>query len=213
MSVVRRVANPTPAALAIINPKGGRKMAARKRTRSKSRKAPRRAAVRSTPRRAPLRRTRRRRANPTRARGRRRITRRRSNPLGGAARIAIGAVAAQVLAGFIPIGGSGPLIQAAKTFGAGWLLQRFVGRMVPSIFGEAQTGGGVAAGVILINAFVMPTVSGFLRPSNGNGNGNGVQGFSVVPRGGVPMFAGGGPVQSQAIPSRTNVNGFRSVAR
>lgn len=189
-------------------------MAARKRTRSKSRRKTRRAAVAHRPRRAPLARTRRH-HNPHRAyaKHRRHVSRRRyRNPVGEAAGVAVGAVVARLIAGFIPIGGGSPLIVAAKTWAGGWLAQRFLGRLAPSVFGKAELGGKVAAGVVLIDAYVMPTVNQMVgglvpRPASSNG----VQGLAVTP---YPIVPGLMPMAAMpAAAARAGVNGMANVPR
>ena len=109
--------------------------------------------------------TRRRRTNPASrrrrgsvvARSRRRSVRRR-NPSGKLLPLVIGAGISQIGASLIPFGG-GPFIEAAKVAGVGWLLERFLGRTVPSVFGEAKEGGMIAGGVLLFNAYLAPTLA------------------------------------------------------
>ena len=128
---------------------------------------------------------RRRRSNPSRrtrrgsvvARSRR--TARRRNPSGKLVPLAIGAAASQMVASFIPFGGS-PFMDAGKIYVAGWLLEKFAGRLAPQVFGEARDGGAIAAVVTLLNAYVAPTLSGAVRsimPGSGSSNGKGVSGI------------------------------------
>lgn len=176
----RRVANPSPAALAIINPKKGGRMAIRKSR--KARKArPRKAAVTHRPARATFKR----RSNPSRRTRRgsvvarsRRYGRRR-NPSGKLLPLVIGAGISQIGASLIPFGG-GPVVEAVKVAGVGWLLEKFLGRTAPSVFGEAKEGGMIAGGVLLFNAYLAPTLAGAVRsviPGKAAANGDGVKGM------------------------------------
>ena len=197
----RRVANPSPAALAIINPKKGGRMAIRKSR--KARKArPRKAAVTHRPARATFKR----RSNPSRrtrrgsvvARSRRRATRRR-NPSGKLLPLVIGAGISQIGASLIPFGG-GPVVEAVKVAGVGWLLEKFLGRTAPSVFGEAKEGGMIAGGVLLFNAYLAPTLSGAVRsviPGGAkqgvNGIGRGVGDLVTLPAGNYDPYYGTTP--------------------
>lgn len=139
--------------------------------------------------------TRRRRTNPASrrrrgsvvARSRRRSVRRR-NPSGKLLPLVIGAGISQIGASLIPFGG-GPFIEAAKVAGVGWLLERFLGRTVPSVFGEAKEGGMIAGGVLLFNAYLAPTLAGAVRsvmPSQAKSNG--VSGIALAS---YPFVPGG----------------------
>lgn len=215
MSLVRRrVANPAPAALAIINPKkGGHKVATRKRRTSGARRRKSTRARKTTARRNPalsLTRRRSRRRGSVVARSRRRSSGRRRNPSGKLVPLAIGAAAAQMLASFIPFGG-GPFVEAAKIFGVGWALERFLGRTVPMAFSEARDGGAIAAGVLLLNAYVVPSVRGAVGSVLPGGKG--VNGIAVTPYpispGMPPLIA---PAQMAAAAQR-GVNGVATAPR
>lgn len=208
-----RVANPGPAALITINPKGGRSMAARKRGSGTRRKTTRaRSTARKTTRRNPSlslskRRTSRRR--PVVARSRRRSSgRRRSNPSSRLVALVIGAGAAQIGASLVPFGG-GPIVDALKVAGVGWVLERFLGRTVPSVFGEAKEGGMIAGGVLLFNAYLAPTirsaVSNFMPKA-----GNGVQGIALTQYPFAPQL--NAPMIPTAAPQKRGVNGMAAAA-
>ena len=122
------------------------------------------------------------------ARSRRRSVRRR-NPSGKLLPLVIGAGISQIGASLIPFGG-GPFIEAAKVAGVGWLLERFLGRTVPSVFGEAKEGGMIAGGVLLFNAYLAPTLAGAVRsvmPSPA-AKSNGVSGIALAS---YPFVPGG----------------------
>ena len=133
------------------------------------------------------------RSNPSRrrrgsviARSRRR-SRRRSNPSGKLLPLVIGAGISQIGASLIPFGG-GPFIEFAKVAGVGWLLEHFLGRTVPSVFGEAKEGGMIAGGVLLFNAYLAPTLAGAVRSvmpggaPKGSGDGvKGMRGLMTIP--------------------------------
>ena len=216
----RRVANPSPAALAIINPKKGGRMAIRKSR--KARKArPRKAAVTHRPARATFKR----RSNPSRRTRRgsvvarsRRYGRRR-NPSGKLLPLVIGAGISQIGASLIPFGG-GPFIEAAKVAGVGWLLERFLGRTVPSVFGEAKEGGMIAGGVLLFNAYLAPTLAGAVRSvmpggaakSNGvSGIGRGVGDLVTLPAGNYDPYYGTTPMISAPASGAQPVRGSQKA--
>lgn len=184
-------------------------MATRKRKSGGRRKTTTRARTASY--RAPAKRAAKR--NPPRRRGTTVArARRRSNPSGKLVPLAIGAATAQMLAGFIPFGG-GPFIEAAKIFGVGWALEKFLGRTLPMAFSEARDGSAIAAGVLLLNAYVVPSVRGAVGSvlPNGNGNGdrkgvNNLRGFMTVPgQGQQPLL--NAPVQA------ANIAGAMTVPR
>ena len=123
------------------------------------------------------------------ARSRRRSVRRR-NPSGKLLPLVIGASISQIGASLIPFG-DGPFIEFAKVAGVGWLLEHFLGRTVPSVFGEAKEGGMIAGGVLLFNAYLAPTLAGAVRsvmPGSSNGNGKGVSGIALTS---YPFVPGG----------------------
>jgi hypothetical protein len=112
----------------------------------------------------------------------------------------------QLVASFIPFGGS-PAIEAVKLFGVGWALEKFLGRTVPMAFGEARDGGAIAAGVLLLNAYVTPSVRGAVSsvlPSGKGVNGIALTQYPFAPQLNAPMAA---PVQK-----RQGVNGMATAA-
>lgn len=163
--------------------------------------------------------TRRRRSNPSRrtrrgsvvARSRR--TARRRNPTGKLIPLAIGAAASQMVAEIIPFGGS-PFMDAGKIYVAGWLLEKFAGRLAPQVFGEARDGGAIAAVVTLLNAYVAPTLSGAVRsimPGSGNGNGKSISGIALTSYPFVP----GGQLMPPAVAAQARTQqsaGMRGMA-
>ncbi len=188
-------------------------MATRKRRSGTRRKTTRARKSTST---ALARRTRR--ANPARrtrrgsvvARSRRRSVRRR-NPSGKLIPLVIGAGVSQIVASLIPFG-SGPIVDALKVAGTGWALERFLGRAVPTVFGEAKEGGMLAGGVLLFNSFIAPTVRSAISSvmPSGNGNGKGVNGIAVTP---YPIAPGFPPLMAPAQASPAGVRGMASVPR
>jgi len=185
-----RVANPGPAGLLVINPKRGNKMATKRR-----RKAARPA---TTSRRKT---TTRRRSNPTVSSSRKRVTRRRRsvarrrNPSTGgllsqAAGLAAGITAVGLLGSFIPpIGGVSPFAVAGRQAATGYLLGEGMQRFgIMRQYASDVKLAGFALGVgTLISAFILPTVSGFLRPAPRPVEGNGVQGIGVYQPGMQPF--------------------------
>lgn len=185
-------------------------MPARKARKTRKARKPRRAAVASRTARAPFKR----RSNPSR--GKRKVyalrsrarSRGKRNPSGKLVPLAIGAAAAQMLASFIPFGG-GPFVEAAKIFGVGWALEKFLGRTVPMVFSEARDGGAIAAGVLLLNAYVVPSVRGAVGSVL---PGKGVNGIAVTP---YPISPGMPPLISpaQVASARPGVNGVATAPR
>lgn len=165
----------------------------------------------------PARRTRR--ANPayrTRrgsvvARSRRRGVSRRPNPSGKLIPLVIGAGVSQIVASLIPFG-SGPIVDALKVAGTGWVLERFLGRAVPTVFGEAKEGGMLAGGVLLFNSFVAPTVRSAISSvmPSGNGNGKGVNGIALTQYPFAPQLTA--PMMPAATPQKRGVNGMATAA-
>lgn len=189
-------------------------MATRKRRSGTRRKTTRARKTTST---ASARRTRR--ANPARrrrgsvvARSRRRSTGRRRNPSGKLIPLVIGAGVSQIVASLIPFG-SGPIFDAVKVAGTGWALEKFLGRAVPTVFGEAKEGGMLAGGVLLFNSFIAPTLRGAISSvmPSGNGNGKGVSGIAVTP---YPIAPGYPPLMApaQAAPAQAAPAGVRGMA-
>ena len=197
-----RVANPGPAGLLVINPKRGNKMATKRR-----RKAARPA---TTPRRKT---TTRRRSNPTvfsssrkRATRRRRSVARRRNPSTGgllsqAAGLAAGITAVGLIGSFIPpIGGVSPFAVAGRQAATGYLLGEGMQRFgVMRQYASDVKLAGFALGVgTLINAFILPTVSGFLRPAPkaqpATNGANGMGDIVTLPRGSWDDYYGSTPM-------------------
>lgn len=179
----------------------------RKTTRARTRKSTNTTVARRTRRANPARRTRR---GSVVARSRRRSVRRR-NPSGKLIPLVIGAGVSQIVASLIPFG-SGPIVDALKVAGTGWVLERFLGRAVPTVFGEAKEGGMLAGGVLLFNSFVAPTVRSAISSvmPSGNGNGKGVNGIAVTP---YPIAPGFPPLMAPAQASPAGVRGMASVPR
>jgi len=103
---------------------------------------------------------------------RRSITRRRNPATGSlltqAAGLAAGITAVGLVQSFLPpIGGSSPVMVAARQAATGYLvgegMQRF--KILPAYATDMKL-AGLALGVgTLINAWVLPTISGYLRPA------------------------------------------------
>jgi len=198
-----RVANPGPAGLLVINPKRGKSMATKRR---------RSATAAATKRRT----TTRRKSNPTSyaskrgsAMTRRRSVSRRRNPSTGgllsqATGLAAGITAVGLLGSFIPpIGGVSPIAVAGRQMATGYLIGEGMQRFnVMRAYASDVKLAGFALGVgTLINAFILPTVSGFLRPAPRQAtNSNGMQGIGVVPA--IP------PALMTAPPPSNGVNGI-----
>ncbi len=201
-----RIANPGPAALMVIN--SGRKTMATKKRRStkrrtttarrpnttaathhKKRRSTRRPTVHASHHRKVTRRV-----NPSR---RKRYVR---NPLGGllskAVGLAGGIAAVGVLQQFVPpIGGASVFAvagrQAAIGWGAGELMKRFG---IFRNYADEVKLAGVALGVgTLINAFLLPTISGFLRPAAPAPKKAGMNDIVTLPRGSYDSYYGSTP--------------------
>lgn len=213
-----RAVNPSPAMLVISNPKGVKRMAAKKATRktSASRKAPVKAKAA--------------RKNPTlfkkRTAAKRASVKRRSNPgltagLGSTAMQAIntvlGMTALGVVSPMLPqVLGPTPIGRAAQIGGLGWLggygLKRFG-------FGKAgdavQLGGAVLGASILIESYVAPMIRGIARPNvaaptPAPSNAKQLNGFYVLPQSSGTSLPAAQTVGRQSVPlaSRTaNGNG------
>lgn len=201
-----KVANPGPAALMVINPKRGKSMATKRR----------RSATAATTRRKTTRRkanstsysSSRRRSTTSRRTSRRRVARRRNPSTGGifaqAAGLAAGITAVGLVQGFIPpIGGVSPFAIAARQAATGWLVGEGMQRFgVLRNYANDVKLAGFALGVgTLINAFILPTVSGFLRPApkaqaaTGNGaSANGMGDIVTLPRGEWDDYYGSTPM-------------------
>lgn len=204
-----RMQNPGPASLVLINPKGRKSMAARKRRASTSRRRParRRAAVANPRRRrrsvtvrarrstasfrAPARRRRARRRNPLLSvKCRRRSVARRRNPISGALGQAIPLVGASFAITFAApivtglVGRFLPLGQFTNPVvlaGTGYGLGWLSGKLG---FGKYRGPLEIMGVTLGLTALVAPYLSNFLRPSQpaANGmNGRGMRGIAAVP--------------------------------
>lgn len=149
------------------------------------------------------RRRRTRRSNPTvfsssrrRTTTRRRSVSRRRNPSTGgllshAAGLAAGITVVGLAQGFIPpIGGVSPIMVAARQAATGYLIgegmQRF--GVMRAYSSEVKLAGFALGAGTLINAYVLPIVTGFLRPAP-KAESNGVQGIGVYRPGMQPYGA------------------------
>lgn len=182
--VKRRVANPTPAVLAFVNPNRGKSMAARKRTtKRKTTKRRATATVRSRASSASFRK------NPTRRKTttRRSVTRRR-NPSGFTGQVIDFTVAGVILgiaqpmvqpiiARFIPLGQfTAPVSAGVAGYGLGWLAEKFT---ATRRFGNPLKVLAVATAAIGV---VTPIVRGFMnRPVAANSGMNGIGVVTGIP--------------------------------
>lgn len=194
MQKARIAKNPGPAALLVINPRG-KKMATKRRRKPTARPAEsRKTTTTRKPRRNPT-------VNASRksqaATRRGRVASRRNPSTGGlvsqAAGLAAGITAVGLLQSFVPpIGGISPFAIAGRQAAIGWLagegMQRFG---VLRAYANDVKLAGFALGVgTLISAFLLPSLSGFLRPApRPVENGNGVQGIGVYRPGMQPFSA------------------------
>ena len=189
-----RVANPGPAGLLVINPKRGKSMATKRRSSataaSKRRKTTRRKKSNPTSYASTKRRS-----MATRSR-RRSVSRRRNPSTGGlfaqAAGLAAGITVVGLAQSFIPpLGGVSPIATAARQAATGYLLGEGMQRFgVMRAYAPDVKLAGFALGVgTLINAYILPTVTGFLRPAPKPENGNGVQGIGSYRPGMQPYSA------------------------
>lgn len=215
--VRRRMINPTPAVLALVNPrkKRGKTMATKKRKSSKRRASAKRRnpvnPVNPTKRRATKRRSTRRvyasRRNPVNpTRSRKRIGRRRHhrNPvtgvLGRAVPLVLGSAAigiaapftSQLVGRFAPQLIGTPIGVAGVTFGTGWGLSLLAGAFAftRKWKDDILLAGAVLAGGQLFSAYVAPMIrvgNGMNGPRRGRGM-NGIVAYPGVPAG-VPMMA------------------------
>lgn len=181
-------------------------MAARKRSGTR-RKTTRARTRKATTRRNPslsLTRRRSRRRGSVVARSRRRSVRR-SNPSGKVLSLIAGAGLSQIIAAALPFNVGGVLGQAAKVALVGWGLEKFAGRAVPTLFGEAKEGGFIAAGVLLFNAYVAPTVSSVVSSVVPKG----VNGIAVTP---YPISPGMPPMLNPAQAANSAQRGVNGMA-
>lgn len=149
-----------------------------------------------------------RRSIATRSR-RRSVSRRRNPSTGGlfaqAAGLAAGITVVGLAQSFIPpLGGVSPIATAARQAATGYLLGEGMQRFgVMRAYAPDVKLAGFALGVgTLINAYILPTVSGFLRPApkaqpatNGNGaSANGMGDIVTMPRGEWDSYYGSTPM-------------------
>jgi hypothetical protein len=233
--VRRRVVNPSPSVLALVNPKKkrGRKMATRKRKRSSKRRvsAKRRNPVNPV---NPTRRRRRstkrsrvyaRRRNPVNpvnpSRRRRRYARRRHrNPVTGvfgrAVPLVLGSAAigiaapftAQLVGRFAPQLLGTPIGAAATTFGTGWGLSA-IARMFSFTrrwADDVLLAGAVLAGGQLFSAYVAPMIR---LGGGGNPTGMGAR-YRRPGMGGIGVMTGIPPGMA-ALPPMTNNQGMQGI--
>lgn len=217
--VKRRVANPAPAVLTLVNP-GRKSMAARKRSTTRRRKArvsnPKRRRTSATvrTRRSTASFTRRKRRNPMAVKRRRSVSRRR-NPVSGALRealplvgsgIAIGftlPIVNRFVGGFLPFGQfNGPVVTIGTGYGLGWLASK-IG------FLSRYRGSLETAGLVLgITQIVTPLLGRFMAPAQPAPQGmNGVRG-----RRGLNGIAAVSSIPPQIQPPRQQSQGMRGIA-
>lgn len=234
--VKRRVVNPTPSVLALVNgsrTKRGKTMATRKRRRSTKRRAVRRTRSRNpvnpvNPARRRRRRSRRstvyaRRRNPINpTRRRRRIGRRRSrrNPvtgvLGRAIPLVIGSAVigatapftAQIVGRFAPQLLGNPIGVAATTFGTGWALSLLARAFAftRKWSDDVMLAGAVLAGGQLFTAYVAPMIPR-LGGQGGNGMGRRYPGRGMS---GIGVMTGIPPGIAM-MPAPANQNGMQGI--
>jgi hypothetical protein len=211
MQKAKVATNPGPAALLVINPRG-RKMATKRRrstTAAKRRTSTARRRKTTTPRVHASNPSRRRRSTVA-VRRRRSVSRRRNPSTGGlltqAAGLAAGITAVGLLQSFIPpIGGVSPFMVAARQGATGWLVGEGMQRFgVMRQYANDVKLAGLALGVgTLINAFILPTVSSFIRPAPKAQPTNGMADLVTMPAGNYDPYYGSTPKIAGA-PVRTN---------
>jgi hypothetical protein len=122
-----------------------------------------------------------------------------------------------------PIGGVSPFAVAARQMATGWLVGEGMQRFgILRAYANDLKLAGAALGVgTLINAFILPTVSGFLRPApkaqpaTGNGaNANGMGDIVTMPRGEWDSYYGSTPMFNTNPGSGMNgLNGVVTIPR
>ena len=234
--VRRRVVNPAPSVLALVNgsrTKRGKKMATRKRKSSKRRASTkrrnpvnpvnptrRRRSTKRRGRRSTVYARRRNPINPTRRRrsGRRRA--RRSNPvtgvLGRAIPLVIGSAVigatapftAQIVGRFAPQLLGNPIGVAATTFGTGWALSLLAGAFAftRKWKDDVMLAGAVLAGGQLFTAYVAPMIPRLGGGQGGNGMGRRYPGRGMS---GIGVMTGIPPGMALAPP--VNNTGMQGV--
>lgn len=222
--VKRRVANPSPAVLALVNPKGTKKMATRKRRSSTRRKTANPKRRRTTTTTAAKRTTSRRHRNPIVAHNsRKRYTRRRRNPVSGGviseglvlggSGIVIG-LAQPIIRPFIQrFIGNSPIASAGVTLATGYGLSFLAGMVGPAkkYQRSLELAGWTLAFTQLASQYVLPLLGGGRAnpPATAGLNGyrrgmNGIAAVPAVPPGLVPA-----PVA--AAPAGNGMNGIAAV--
>ncbi|MFN0108546.1 MAG: hypothetical protein ACKVZH_06795 [Blastocatellia bacterium] len=153
----------------------------------------------------------RRRAVATRSR-RRSVARRRNPSTGGlfaqAAGLAAGITAVGLLGSFVPpIGGASPFAVAGRQAATGWLIGEGMQRFnIMRNYANDLKLAGLALGVgTLINAFILPTVSGIFRPASRQqaSDSNGVGDLVTLPAGNYDPYYGSTP-KIGGVPVRAN---------
>lgn len=223
----RRVANPAPAVLALVNPKGKRTMAAKKRSSTRRRRAanPKRRRRTTTTTTTAKRTTARRRraANPVAKSRKRYSRRRRSNPVSsgvigqglelGASGIAIGLAQPFIRPLIARFVGNSPIASAGVTLATGYGLSFLAGMVGPArkYQRSLELAGWTLAFTQLVTSYVLPLIGGrgsANPPAAAGLNGyrrgmNGIAAVSAVPPGMVPA-----PV---AAPAGNGMNGIAAV--
>ena len=217
--VKRRVANPAPAVLTLVNP-GRKSMAARKRRATTRRRKARvsnhkrrRSSVTVRARRSTASFTRRKRRNPIFVKHRRRGVSRRRNPVSGALREALPLVGSGIaigftlpiinrfVGGFLPFGQfNAPLVTIGTGYGLGWLASKFS-------FTSKYRGSLEIAGLVLgITQIVTPLLGRVMAPAAPQGM-NGVRG-----RRGLNGIAAVPTVPPQIQAARPQAQGMKGIA-
>lgn len=215
-----KMANPGPSALMVINPKKGSKTMAT--TRRKTRR-------RTTARRKPTTVASSKRRNPTRriASGRKYARRKsiRRNPAAtGLLKNAVGVAGAMAALGLLsafvpPVGGNSIYAVAGRQMALGYLagegMARF--RVLPAYANDMKLAGFVLGAGTIINALVLPTVSGFLRPApkaDTKKESNGMGDIVTLPRGSWDDYYGSTPnFRTNPASGRTGMNGVITMPR
>lgn len=224
--VKRRVSNPPPAVLALVNPKRGRKMATRKRRHTSRRRRTVAAAVNPRRRRrtATVRHRRstallstRRRRNPSRRRHHRRRNPVRASLFAEGTKLAISGALIGFTQPFVrgiagQWVGSSPIASAAITFGTAYGLS-FLSRLTSftrKLEDPLLLSGATIAVAQLISSYVLPLLrpaGGAVNPTMSGRYGAGMRGIAAVPTTVPPGYAPLPPPPPQAA-----ANGMRGIA-
>lgn len=222
----RRVANPSPAVLALVNPKGKRKMATKKRSRRRRAVNPKRRRTTTTTAKRTV--SRRRRSNPIMSRSRKRYgRRRRSNPVSsgvigqglelGASGIVIGLTQPMIRPLISRFVGNSPIAAAGVTLATGYGLSFVAGMIGPArkYQRSLELAGWTLAFTQLATTYVLPLLGGrgtANPPAAAGLNGyrrglNGIAAVTSVPPGVVappapPVKANNGMNGIAAVPGR-----------